>query len=97
MRFGGGRSRSPRISRTACTSRSLASPRAGTRRWCSRVSIAALIVLAIRRPRFPAGDALLTGIAVSLLVNDSPGAVASAGALSYAVLFAYEQVRRTGA
>jgi hypothetical protein len=58
------------------------------------VSIVALVVLATRRPRFPAGDALLAGIAVSLLVNDSPGAVASAGALSYAVLFAYERVRR---
>jgi hypothetical protein len=53
-----------------------------------------MIVLAIRWPRFPAGDALLTGIAVSLFVNDSPGVVASAGALSYAVMFAYEQVRR---
>jgi hypothetical protein len=58
------------------------------------VSIVSLVVLATRRPRFPAGDALLAGIAVSLIVNDSPGAVASAGALSYAVLFAYERVRR---
>jgi len=57
------------------------------------VSIAALVVLRSRRPRFPAGDALLVGIAVSLLVNDSPGDVASAGALSYAILWAYEQVR----
>ena len=57
------------------------------------VSIVALAVLATRRPRFPAGDALLAGIAVSLLVNDSPGDVASAGALSYAVLWAYERVR----
>jgi hypothetical protein len=57
------------------------------------VSIAALAVLGTRRPRFPAGDALLVGIAVSLLVNDSPGDVASAGALSYAVLWAYERVR----
>jgi hypothetical protein len=57
------------------------------------VSIASLVVLATRRPRFPAGDALLVGLAVSLVVNDSPGAVASAGALSYAVLFAYERVR----
>jgi hypothetical protein len=57
------------------------------------VSIVSLVVLATRRPRFPAGDALLVGIAVSLVVNDSPGAVASAGALSYAVLFAYERVR----
>lgn len=57
------------------------------------VSIAALALLGARRPRFPAGDALLAGIAVSLLVNDSPGDVASAGALSYAVLWAYERVR----
>jgi hypothetical protein len=57
------------------------------------VSIAALVVLATRRPRFPAGDALLAGVAVSLLVNDSPGDVASAAALSYAVLWAYERVR----
>jgi hypothetical protein len=57
------------------------------------VSIAALVLLWTRPPRFPAGDALLAGIAVSLLVNDSPGDVASAGALSYAVLWAYERVR----
>jgi hypothetical protein len=57
------------------------------------VSIGALVVLATRPPRFPAGDALLAGIAVSLLVNDSPGDVAAAGALSYAVLWAYERVR----
>ena len=58
------------------------------------VSIAALVILATRPPRFPAGDALRVGIAVSLLVNDSPGDVASAGALSYAVLWAYERVRQ---
>ena len=57
------------------------------------VSIVALVVLATLRPHFPAGDALLAGLAVSLLVNDSPGDVASAGALSYAVLWAYERVR----
>jgi hypothetical protein len=60
------------------------------------VSIAALAVLATRRPRFAAGDALLAGLAVSLLVNDSPGDVASAGALSYAVLWAYERVGPAG-
>ncbi len=58
------------------------------------VSVVALVVLATRPPRFPAGDALLAGIAVSLLVNDSPGDVAAAGALSYAVLWAYERVRQ---
>jgi hypothetical protein len=57
------------------------------------VSVVALVAFAFRRPRFAAGQALLAGIAVSLLVNDSPGAVASAGALSYAVLYAYEWVR----
>ena len=68
-------------------------PRAGTQAAVFAVSIVALVVLATRPPRFPAGDALLVGIAVSLLVNDSPGDVASAGALSYAVLWAYERVR----
>jgi hypothetical protein len=58
------------------------------------VSIAALVVLWTRPPRFPAGDALLSGVAVSLLVNDSPVDVASAGALSYAVLWSYERVRQ---
>jgi hypothetical protein len=58
------------------------------------VSIVALVILWSRPPRFPAGDALVAGIAVSLLVNDSPGDVASAGALSYAVLWTYERVRQ---
>ena len=57
-------------------------------------SLLALAALATRRPRFPAGDALLVGIVVSLLVNDSPGDVAAAGALSYAVLWAHELVRQ---
>jgi hypothetical protein len=57
------------------------------------VSIVALAILGLRRPRFPAGDALLAGIAASLLVNDSPGDVAAAGALSYAVLWAHEWVQ----
>jgi hypothetical protein len=58
------------------------------------VSVVALALLWARPPRFPAGDALVAGVAVSLLVNDSPGDVASAGALSYAVLWAYERVRQ---
>ena len=57
------------------------------------VSVVAMVILWMRPPRFPAGDALLAGVAVSLLVNDSPRDVASAGALSYAVLWAYERVR----
>jgi hypothetical protein len=59
------------------------------------VSVVALVLLWTRPPRFPAGDALVAGVAVSLLVNDSPGDVASAGALSYAVLWAYERVRES--
>jgi hypothetical protein len=54
-------------------------------------SLVALVVLA-RRPRFAAGDALLAGIVVSLLVNDAPVDVAAGGALSYGVLWAWERV-----
>jgi hypothetical protein len=57
------------------------------------IALVALVVLATRRLRFPAGDALLVGIAVSLLVNDTPNQVAAAGAVSYGVLFAWERVR----
>lgn len=56
------------------------------------VAIAALLLLASRRPRFASGDALLVGIAVSLLVNDTPQHVASAGAISYGVLWVAERV-----
>ena len=56
------------------------------------VSIAALVVLATRPPRFAAGDALLVAIAVSLLVNDTPHHVAAAGALSYGVLWTLERL-----
>jgi cytochrome c553 len=56
------------------------------------VSIAALVVLATRRPRFPAGEALLVAIAVSLLVNDTPQHVAAAGAISYGVLWVFERL-----
>ena len=56
------------------------------------ISIAALLVLATRRPRFPAGEALLVAIAVSLLVNDTPQHVAAAGALSYGVLWTLERL-----
>jgi cytochrome c553 len=56
------------------------------------VAVAALAVLATHRPRFPAGDALLVAIAVSLLVNDTPHHVAAAGALSYGVLWVLERL-----
>ncbi len=56
------------------------------------VSIVALVVLATRRPRFAAGDALLVAVAVSLLVNDTPQHVAAAGAISYGVLWTFERL-----
>jgi cytochrome c553 len=56
------------------------------------VSIVALVVLATRRPRFAAGDALLVAVAVSLLLNDTPQHVAAAGAISYAVLWTFERL-----
>jgi hypothetical protein len=56
------------------------------------LGIAALVVLMFLRPRFPAGDALLLAIVVSLIVNDSPSDVASGGAISYGVLWAFERV-----
>jgi cytochrome c553 len=56
------------------------------------VSIVALVILATRRPRFPAGEALLVAIAVSLLVNDTPQHVAAAGAISYGVLWVFERL-----
>jgi hypothetical protein len=56
------------------------------------LGITALVVLMFLRPRFPAGDALLFAIVVSLIVNDSPSDVASGGAISYGVLWAFERV-----
>ncbi len=56
------------------------------------IGVVALLVLAFLRPRFPAGDALLLAIVVSLIVNDSPSDVAAGGAISYGVLWAYERV-----
>jgi hypothetical protein len=57
------------------------------------LGLIALAVLATQRPRFAAGTALLAAIVVSLLVNDTPQDVASGGAISYGVLFAWERVR----
>lgn len=59
------------------------------------VSLVALVWLAFQRPRSPALDALLLGIAVSLVVNDAPNDVASGGAISGFVLFAWATTRYT--
>ena len=56
------------------------------------IAIAALFTLFTRPPRFAVGDALMVGIAVSLLLNDTPQHVAAAGAVSYGVLWAHERV-----
>jgi hypothetical protein len=61
--------------------------------------LAALIWLAFRRPRLAVLDALLAGLAVSLLVNDTPADVAGYGALSGLVLWVWlgrseERLRR---
>jgi hypothetical protein len=57
------------------------------------IAMVALVLLARRLPRFAAGDALLVGIGVSLLINDSPQHVAAAGAISYGALWVFERVR----
>lgn len=58
------------------------------------VSLAALVWLALQRPRSPVLDALLIGLAVSLLVNDAPQDVAAAGAISGLVLWSWQQTAR---
>ena len=61
------------------------------------VSLVALVWVALRHPRSPALDALLVGIAVSLLVNDAPTDVAAGGAISAYVLWAWAATRYTRA
>ncbi|MBA3364797.1 MAG: hypothetical protein H0U03_03295 [Actinobacteria bacterium] len=55
------------------------------------VSLAALIWLATRRPRSAVLDALLVGLAVSLVVNDTPVDVAGFGALSCAAVWVWQR------
>jgi hypothetical protein len=68
-----------------------------TSRWLPGLvflaAVAALAMLASRPPRTALCEALVAGIVVSLLVNDTPNDVAAAGALSYAVVWAWERVR----
>ena len=61
------------------------------------VFLCVLVAFALRRPRLPTVDAFLVGIAVSLLVNDTPADVLGFGALGCATLVAWERVRRPGA
>jgi hypothetical protein len=58
------------------------------------LGIAGLAWLAVRRPRLPVLDALLAGLAVSLVVNDTPADVAGWGGLSAVLLWVW--LNRTG-
>jgi len=52
-------------------------------------SVAALVWLALQRPRPPVLEALLVALGVSLVVNDTPADVAGWGALSALVLWTW--------
>jgi mono/diheme cytochrome c family protein len=58
--------------------------------FAALASLAVLIFVATRRPRGPLTDALLVGVLVSLLVNDTPGDVLGMGAVGAFVLWRYE-------
>jgi hypothetical protein len=61
------------------------------------LSLVALLWLVVQRVRWPGLDALLVGIAVSLLVNDAPTDVAAGGAISGFVLWTWTVTRYTRA
>ena len=88
-----GRERCSTSSAPDCTSRPSGSSSSWHAALVFAIAIAALVLLARRRPRFAAGDALLVGVAVSLLINDTPQHVAAAGAISYGALWVFERVR----
>jgi hypothetical protein len=58
------------------------------------VSIAVVVWVGLRRPRYVVVDATLVALAVSLVVNDSPRDVASYGAISCAALRFWSEARR---
>ena len=58
------------------------------------VSLAALVWIALRRPRYAVVDAVLVALAVSLIVNDSPRDVVSYGAISCAALRFWKEATR---
>lgn len=59
--------------------------------FAALASLAVLIFVATRRARGPLTDAILVGILVSLLVNDTPGDVLGMGAVGAFVLWRYER------
>ena len=56
------------------------------------LSAAALVAMGLLRPRMPTVDALLAGLAVSLLVNDTPVDVIGLGAIGCLALVRFESV-----
>jgi mono/diheme cytochrome c family protein len=59
--------------------------------FAALASLAVLVFVATRRPHGPLTDAILVGILVSLLVNDTPGDVLGMGAVGAFVLWRYER------
>ncbi len=55
-------------------------------------SLAVVAWVATRRPRFPLTDALLVGLLVSLLVNDTPGDVVGVGAAATFTAWRWERL-----
>ena len=62
--------------------------------FAALASLAVLAFVATRRPRYPLTDAILVGLLVSLLVNDTPGDVLGMGAVGAFVLWRYERGTR---
>lgn len=61
--------------------------------FAALASLAVAAWVATRRPRFPVTDALLAGLLVSLLVNDTPSDVLGVGAAAAFTLWRFEQFR----
>jgi mono/diheme cytochrome c family protein len=59
----------------------------------SAAGLAALVVIALRRPRLPLTDALLAALAVSVLVNDTPSDVLAVGAAAALAIRRWEAER----
>ena len=61
--------------------------------FAALASLAVVGWVALRRPRFPVTDALLVGLLVSLVVNDTPGDVLGVGAAAAFTLWRFERFR----
>jgi hypothetical protein len=61
--------------------------------FAALASLAVIAWVAMRRPHYPITDALLAGLLVSLVVNDTPGDVLGVGAAAAFTLWRLEQFR----